>query len=54
MAITLYSTTYCPYAWRTRIVLHEKKVPFEVFEVDLKQIRRVKEETPQSGQRRGV
>ena len=37
MAITLYSTTYCPYAWRTRIVLHEKKVPFEVFEVDLKQ-----------------
>ena len=36
MAITLYSTTYCPYAWRTRIVLHEKDVPFEVFEVDLK------------------
>ena len=36
MAIKLYSTTYCPYAWRTRIVLHEKNVPFEVFEVDLK------------------
>mgnify|MGYP001445799849 CR=1 FL=1 len=36
MTITLYSTTYCPYAWRTRIVLHEKEVPFEVFEVDLK------------------
>ncbi len=37
MSITLYSTTYCPYAWRTRIVLHEKDVPFEIFEVDLKQ-----------------
>jgi len=32
----LYSTTYCPYAWCTRIVLHEKGVPFDVFEVDLK------------------
>ena len=36
MAVTLYSTTYCPYAWAVRIVLHEKSVPFEVFEVDLK------------------
>jgi glutathione S-transferase len=36
MAVTLYSTTYCPYAWAVRIVLHEKGVPFEVFEVDLK------------------
>jgi len=36
MAVTLYSTTYCPYAWAVRIVLHEKHVPFEVFEVDLK------------------
>ncbi|MFQ5478893.1 MAG: glutathione S-transferase family protein [Candidatus Binatia bacterium] len=36
MAVKLYSTTYCPYAWRTRIVLHEKGLPFDVFEVDLK------------------
>jgi glutathione S-transferase len=37
VAVTLYSTTYCPYAWAVRIVLHEKGVPFEVFEVDLKE-----------------
>ena len=36
VAITLYSTTFCPYAWCARIVLHEKQVPFSVFEVDLK------------------
>jgi len=36
MLARLYSTTYCPYAWCTRIVLNEKNVPFEVFEVDLK------------------
>ncbi len=36
MAIKLYSTTFCPYAWCARIVLNEKGVPFEVFEVDLK------------------
>ena len=36
MALRLFSTTYCPYAWCTRIVLHEKGIPFEVFEVDLK------------------
>ncbi len=35
VAIKLYSTTYCPYAWRSRIVLHEKGVEFETFEVDL-------------------
>ena len=26
MAITLYSTTFCPYAWAVRIVLHEKGI----------------------------
>ena len=36
MPLRLFSTTYCPYAWCTRIVLHEKKIPFEVYEVDLK------------------
>ena len=36
MGITLYSTTFCPYAWAVRIVLHEKGIPFDVFEVDLK------------------
>jgi RNA polymerase-associated protein len=36
MALRLFSTTYCPYAWCTRIVLHEKGIPFEVYEVDLK------------------
>jgi glutathione S-transferase len=37
MTRKLYSTAYCPYAWRTRIVLYEKQLPFEVFEVELKQ-----------------
>jgi len=36
MPLRLFSTTYCPYAWCTRIVLHEKGIPFEVYEVDLK------------------
>ena len=36
MPMRLYSTTYCPYAWAVRIVLHEKRIPFDVFEVDLK------------------
>ncbi|RMD81384.1 MAG: glutathione S-transferase family protein [Candidatus Dadabacteria bacterium] len=36
MGLRLYSTTYCPYAWATRIVLHEKGVPFEICEVDLR------------------
>lgn len=36
MVMRLYSTTYCPYAWAVRIVLHEKRIAFDVFEVDLK------------------
>jgi glutathione S-transferase len=36
MSTCLYSTTYCPYAWAVRIVLYEKRIPFDVFEVDLK------------------
>ena len=36
MAARLYSTTYCPYAWSTRIVLNEKGVAFDAFDVDLK------------------
>jgi glutathione S-transferase len=31
----LYNTQRCPYARRTRIVLHEKGMDFEVHEVDL-------------------
>src|SRR3712207_3892404 len=31
----LYNTQRCPYARRTRIVLHEKGIDFEVHEVDL-------------------
>ncbi len=31
----LYNTQRCPYAWRTRIVLHEKQVDCDVHEVDL-------------------
>jgi glutathione S-transferase len=31
----LYNTQQCPYARRTRIVLHEKGVEFETYEVDL-------------------
>ena len=32
----LYSTYYCPYALRTRIVLEEKKLPHDHVEIDLK------------------
>ena len=31
----LYNTQRCPYARRTRIVLHEKGIAFDVHEVDL-------------------
>jgi glutathione S-transferase len=31
----LYNTQRCPYARRTRIVLHEKGIDFDVYEVDL-------------------
>jgi glutathione S-transferase len=34
MKPTLYYTQRCPYARRTRIVLHEKGMDFEVREVD--------------------
>jgi glutathione S-transferase len=30
-----YNTQGCPYARRTRIVLHEKQIDFDVHEVDL-------------------
>jgi glutathione S-transferase len=33
--VTLYSARACPYAHRTRLVLSEKKVQFELKEVDL-------------------
>jgi len=33
--IKLYNTQRCPYARRTRIVLHEKGLDFETYEVDL-------------------
>src|SRR5919202_1584729 len=32
----LYSTQQCPYARRTRIVLHEKQIDFDINEVDLR------------------
>src|SRR5215210_6140749 len=32
----LYNTQRCPYARRTRIVLHEKRIDFNVYEVDLR------------------
>ena len=35
MTVKLYNTQMCPYARRTRIVLHEKGIDFEVHEVDL-------------------
>ena len=35
MKLKLYNTHRCPYARRTRIVLHEKAVDFETYEVDL-------------------
>jgi glutathione S-transferase len=31
----LYNTQRCPYARRTRMVLHEKQIAFDVYEVDL-------------------
>jgi glutathione S-transferase len=34
--LRLYSTYYCPYALRTRMVLAEKKIPYERIEIDLK------------------
>jgi glutathione S-transferase len=33
--VKLYNTQRCPYARRTRMVLHEKGIDFEVHEVDL-------------------
>jgi glutathione S-transferase len=36
MKPTLYYTQRCPYARRTRIVLHEKGMDLEVREVDLR------------------
>ena len=35
MKVRLYNTQRCPYARRTRMVLHEKDVDFETYEVDL-------------------
>jgi glutathione S-transferase len=35
MYVRLYNTQRCPYARRTRMVLHEKGVGFETYEVDL-------------------
>ncbi|HEY5719596.1 MAG TPA: glutathione S-transferase family protein, partial [Gammaproteobacteria bacterium] len=35
--ITLYSTPSCPYAQRTRLLLHEKGLPFELVAVDINQ-----------------
>ena len=35
MWVKLYNTQRCPYARRTRIVLHEKGIDFDVHEVDL-------------------
>jgi glutathione S-transferase len=35
LRIKLYNTQRCPYARRTRIVLHEKGLDFETYEVDL-------------------
>lgn len=35
MKVRLYNTQRCPYARRTRIVLHEKGLDFETTEVDL-------------------
>ncbi len=34
--ITVYSYRRCPFAMRVRIALHEKEIPFEVVEEDLK------------------
>ena len=35
MNVKLYNTQRCPYARRTRMVLHEKEIDFETHEVDL-------------------
>ena len=35
MKLKLYNTQRCPYARRTRMVLHEKGIDFETYEVDL-------------------
>lgn len=35
--ITLYSAPSCPYAQRTRLLLHEKGLAFDLVEIDLKQ-----------------
>jgi glutathione S-transferase len=35
MNVRLYNTQRCPYARRTRMVLHEKGMDFETYEVDL-------------------
>jgi glutathione S-transferase len=35
MNVKLYNTQRCPYARRTRMVLHEKHIDFDVYEVDL-------------------
>jgi glutathione S-transferase len=35
LRVKLYNTQRCPYARRTRMVLHEKGVDFETYEVDL-------------------
>jgi glutathione S-transferase len=35
LRVKLYNTQRCPYARRTRMVLHEKGVEFEAYEVDL-------------------
>jgi glutathione S-transferase len=32
----LYNTQRCPYARRTRMVLHEKRIDFNIYEVDLR------------------
>ena len=34
MTVRLYSSTYCPFAWATRIVLNEKDVSYRIFTVD--------------------
>jgi glutathione S-transferase len=34
--IKLYSAALCPFAHRSRLTLLEKKIPFELIEIDLK------------------
>ena len=36
MKLILYSAQRCPYARRTRIVLREKRIDFDIYEVDLR------------------